>query len=394
MSEPVKQPVVLKGITWNHTRGFCPKVATAQRWQELHPHVEIRWEKRSLQAFADESIEALAKRFDLLVIDHPSIGEAAAHGIFLPLDGLVPADAIADSAAASVGASHASYVVDGRQWALPVDAATPVASWREDLLARLGVGVPTTWNELLALAKRGAVAVPAIPIDSLMNVYMLWLDEGDEPGTDPETIGQRGAGIVALEALKELVSLCDPQCLLRNPIQTYEAMTQGDSIAYLPFAYGYSNYARPGYARRALRFGGLVRRRATLRSTLGGAGMAISAHCAHPREAAEYLAWVMSAPVQQGLFANAGGQPGHRAAWLADEPNRTTQGYFAATLPTLDAAWVRPRYPGYIDFQDAAGHAVHAFLRGESSAAAAYERLDELHRAAHHAIRAAAKERA
>ncbi|KQW38542.1 extracellular solute-binding protein [Rhizobacter sp. Root404] len=378
-------PVILKGITWNHTRGFCPKVATAQRWHELNPGIEIRWEKRSLQAFADESIEDLAKRFDLLVIDHPSIGEAAAHGIFRPLEGLVSADAIADSAAASVGASHASYEVDGHQWALPVDAATPVASWREDLLQRLGVGVPTTWGELLVLARRGAVAVPAIPIDSLMNLYMLWLDEGEAPGSWPETIGRREAGLAALEALKELVSACDAACLTRNPIQTYEAMTQGDAIAYLPFAYGYSNYARPGYARRALRFGGLVRRIAKLRSTLGGAGMAISARSAHPREAADYLAWVMSAPVQQGLFADAGGQPGHRAAWLADEPNRTTGGYFAATLPTLDDAWVRPRYPGYIGFQDAAGHAVHAYLRGETSAGAAYERLDALHRAAHRA---------
>jgi multiple sugar transport system substrate-binding protein len=378
-------PVILKGITWNHTRGFCPKVATAQRWQELHPNVEIRWEKRSLQAFADESIEDLAKRFDLLVIDHPSIGEAAAHGLFMPLDGLVPAEAIADSAAASVGASHASYEVDGRQWALPVDAATPVAAWREDLLERLGVGVPGTWSDLLALARRGVVAVPAIPIDSLMNLYMLWLDEGDAPGGQPDTIGRRDAGLAALEALKELVSCCDAACLTRNPIQTYEAMTQGDSIAYLPFAYGYSNYARPGYARRPLRFGGLVRRHATLRSTLGGAGMAISARSAHPREAADYLAWVMSASVQQGLFVNAGGQPGHRAAWLADEPNRTTGGYFAATLPTLDDAWVRPRYPGYIEFQDAAGHAVHAYLRGETGAVAAYDRLDALHRGAHQA---------
>ena len=61
--------IVLRGITWNHTRRFCPKVATAQRYQELHPEVEIRWEKRSLQAFADQSIKDLASHYDLLVID-------------------------------------------------------------------------------------------------------------------------------------------------------------------------------------------------------------------------------------------------------------------------------------------------------------------------------------
>lgn len=389
-----QQPIVLKGITWNHTRGFCPKVATAQRYQELHPNVEIHWEKRSLQAFADQSIDELAKRYDLLVIDHPSIGEAAAHGIFTPLDGLLSAEALQDSAGASVGASHASYNVGGRQWALPVDAATPVASWRPDLLRELGVAVPRAWNELLALARRGAVAVPAIPIDSLMNVYMLWLDEGDVPGANPETIGRRDAGLTALEALKELVSLCAPECLLRNPIQTYEAMTQGDQIAYLPFAYGYSNYARPGFARKPLSFGGLVQRHAQLRSTLGGAGMAISAHCAQPQVAADYLAWTMSAPIQGGLFTSAGGQPGHRQAWLADEPNRVSNNYFADTLPTLDDAWVRPRYPGYIEFQDAASLAVHAWLKSEATAAATFDKIDALHREAHRAISPLAKDAA
>jgi multiple sugar transport system substrate-binding protein len=249
-------------------------------------------------------------------------------------------------------------------------------------MQRLGVEVPGTWSELLALARRGVVAVPAIPVDSLMNLYMLWLDEGDVPGAQAETIGQRDAGIAALESLLELVSACDAACLTRNPIQIYEAMTSGDEIAYVPFAYGYSNYARPGYARKPLRFGGLVKRRSILRSTLGGAGMAISAQCAHPHVAADYLSWVMSAQVQEGLFTNAGGQPGHRAAWIAAEPNRISNNYFADTLPTLDAAWVRPRFPGYIEFQGVAGDAVHACLKREATVAATYDRLDQLYRSA------------
>ena len=31
----------LTGITWNHTRGYLPLVATAQRFSEMHPEVEI-----------------------------------------------------------------------------------------------------------------------------------------------------------------------------------------------------------------------------------------------------------------------------------------------------------------------------------------------------------------
>ena len=85
-------PTRLRGITWNHTRGFVPKVATGQRFGELFPDTEIVWEKRSLQAFADFSIAALAQDYDLIILDHPSIGEAAEHGLVLPLDGALARD--------------------------------------------------------------------------------------------------------------------------------------------------------------------------------------------------------------------------------------------------------------------------------------------------------------
>src|ERR1700751_1130589 len=101
--------VELTGITWNHTRGYLPMVATAQRFSELHADVSITWHKRSLQAFADAPLADLAARFDLLVIDHPSIGEAVRHGLLLPLDEHLPAEFLADQAANSVGQSHASY---------------------------------------------------------------------------------------------------------------------------------------------------------------------------------------------------------------------------------------------------------------------------------------------
>ncbi|HRJ48680.1 MAG TPA: hypothetical protein PKY38_15080, partial [Opitutaceae bacterium] len=117
--------ITLRGITWDHARGYAPMAATAARWRELHPEVEVVWEKRSLQAFADESIASLSQRFDLLVVDHPSMGEAAAHGLFLPLERHLPAAFLRDQADHSVGASHASYEINGSQWALAIDAAAP-----------------------------------------------------------------------------------------------------------------------------------------------------------------------------------------------------------------------------------------------------------------------------
>lgn len=57
----------LRGITWNHSRGYVSVVATAQRYMEMHPEIKISWEKRSLQAFADHPIDVLAQQYDLLV---------------------------------------------------------------------------------------------------------------------------------------------------------------------------------------------------------------------------------------------------------------------------------------------------------------------------------------
>ena len=139
--------IELKGITWNHTRGLLPMLATAQQFEETHPEIAVRWEKRSLQAFADAPLSELTQRFDLLVIDHPSIGEAATQGLLLPLDEYLPADFLADQAQNSVGQSHASYTYDGHQWALAIDAATPIAGWRPDLMERAKATVPSTWSE-------------------------------------------------------------------------------------------------------------------------------------------------------------------------------------------------------------------------------------------------------
>ncbi|MGH2562600.1 MAG: ABC transporter substrate-binding protein, partial [Thermomicrobiales bacterium] len=344
---PLANGATLCGITWNHSRGFLPLVATAQRFMEMHPGITITWQTRSLQAFADEPIARLAERFDLLVIDHPFAGHAAAHPILVPLDEHLPPDFLAGQAANSVGPSHASYQAGGHQWALAIDAATPVSSWRPDLLARHQVELPHTWDELLALARRGLVALPAIPIDNLMAFYMLCLALGEEPFTcsgGPDEVVGREVGVAALEAVRELVALCDPACLERNPIQTYEAMVGGDEIVYCPFAYGYANYARPEYAANPLAFGGLVTldgRR--LRSTLGGTGLAISRRCRDLDRALAYAQFVASPERQAGLYAVAGGQPGHRRAWLDPEVNRICHGYFRDTLPTLDEAYLRPR---------------------------------------------------
>lgn len=378
----MNKTTVLKGITWGHSRGFVPMVATAQRYAELHPGVRIDWELRSLQAFADQSIAALSRQYDLLVIDHPSIGEAAEHGLFVALDQHLPAEYLLDQARNSVGASHPSYQIAGHQWALATDAATPVSAARPDVLARAGQRIPQTWDELLMLARAGLVAFAGLKLDCLMLWYALCINEGEEPFRRPDGIVDPDIGAAALHAVRSLVQACGADCMQRNPIANYEALTSGDTFGYSPFAYGYSNYARRSYVDHPLQFGGLVQRNGrTLTSTLGGAGLAVSSQCRQIALATDYARFVGSPSVQRGLYTESGGQPGHRGAWLDDETNRLTGDFFRNTLPTLDAAYLRPRFAGYIDFQERAPDILLGYLKGDASATATLSELDQLDRA-------------
>jgi multiple sugar transport system substrate-binding protein len=373
---------LLRGIAWNHTRGFTSIVATGQRFEELHPGISIVWEKRSLQAFADASMAQLAAQFDLIVMDHPHTALAATEGLLLPFEDWLPADFLADQAANSVGGSHNSYRFQGKQWTLATDAATPIATWRPDLIAKHQLTRPQTWEEVIELARGGFVTVSAFPIDVLMHSYMFCAALGHVPFAG-DVIAPDEVLARALAELRRLVELCDPACRERNPIRTHEWMSQTDdaSAAYCPFAYGYSNYSRPRFARHLLKAGGLVTcngRR--LRSTLGGAGLAVSAKTTNPQAAMDFAKFAASPETQKGVYFQAGGQPGHRAAWLDDDVNRASTNFFRDTLATLDEALLRPQFPGYMDFQDAGTPVAHDGIAGKTKPADAARALNCLYR--------------
>jgi len=378
-------PTILHGITWNHTRGYLPLVAATQRFHELHDGaVDIRWEKRSLREFEATPVDELAAAYDLMIIDHPFVGYAAASGALLPLDRHLDSAFLEDQSKNSVGASHASYVWGGHLWALAVDAATPVACWRQDVMEKLGLTVPETWKDLIELAKRGHVELPAAPINCLMNFFSLCLAHGEAAAGSVERFISPDVGEAALDNLITLGAACVRGGMERNPIQSYEFLLapENSTVAYIPFTYGYSNYARRGYSAVPLMFGDVVSHSGSpLRTTLGGTGLAISATTAKRDWAVRFARYAADPETQTTLACAAGGQPGHRRAWLDPENNAASGNYFAATLPALDRAWVRPRYNGYMAFQDTAGEVIHSAIAGRIGVPAALAEIDRTYRA-------------
>jgi multiple sugar transport system substrate-binding protein len=373
----------LRGITWKHTRGLLPMLATAQRFAETHPDIVIAWETRSLQSFADEPLEILAERYDLLVIDHPSGGRAAAGGLLLPLDEVMPPELLRDLEENSVGESYRSYRYADHLWALPIDAAAPVSFCRGDLLERAREAAPETWDDLMRLARKGLVLVSGLAIDSLMHFYMLCLALGEEPFATPDEVVSAAVGEEAMRLLRELLEACPRECLRANPVAIWNRLAASNREACCPFAYGYSNYSRPGYAENLVQAGELVSFRGVpLKSTLGGAGLAISARCKDVAVAAAYAEYVAGRRCQSTLYFDSGGQPGHRAAWLDAEVNRCSNEFFLRTLPVLDRAWVRPRFDGYLEFQQRAGETLHAYLRDGGNPRAVVASMNSLLREA------------
>ncbi|MDZ5695886.1 ABC transporter substrate-binding protein [Chelativorans sp. M5D2P16] len=350
-------------MTWNHPRGYDPMVACARLWRE-RTGVEIAWDARSLQDFESFSVEELARRYDLIVIDHPHVGQITAEGCLTPLD--VPGREVDRAALAkgSIGRSYPSYEWQGHQWAFPIDAAAQVQAWRPDLLER----APTVWTEVQALAREGRVLVPLRPPHSLMCFFTLAAHLGHPCA---ETSGEEGAlideeaGATVFEIMRELADLVDSACMDMDPIAVSEAMAEeGARIACAPLIYGYVSYAVEGFRPHRLSFADIptMGSGGPVGSALGGTGIAVSAFSAAREAAIDFAYWVASGPVQRGPFAEAGGQPGHAEAWEDDAVNAATGDFYRATRMTLEGAWLRPRHDGYMAFQEKASERVNRGL--------------------------------
>ena len=87
----------------------------------------------------------------------------------------------------------------------------------------------------------------------------------------------------------------------------------------------------------------------------------------------------MRSPLLSTRSRDCGGQPGHRAAWLDEECNRTTLDFYKDTLKTLDNAYLRPRYSGYLTLQDNAGPIIRDYVRSGGDASTTLKKLNALY---------------
>jgi multiple sugar transport system substrate-binding protein len=364
--------VQLRGMTWNHPRGVLPLKAAAAEFKKQYPEVDISWDARSLHDFEAFPLEILAETYDIIMIDHPHIGSAVERNILVPLNEWLPEAYLEDQRVNSVGGSFQSYTWKEKQWALAADAAAQVSVYRDDLLRMYSLPVPSTWEEVRRLGKelsRGKLALPLAPVHAFASFVTLSAQlSGGQFWNDGSDL-QPDIGAAAIAALQELVPYLHESSFTSDPITMSDLMASTDDIAYVPLMYGYSNYARHGFAPRILHYCDIPSDTdIPSGSMIGGVGISVSSRCRNLPLAMEFVQLVAGGPFQRTAYVQSGGQPGHRSAWTDEGANRLSNQFFQGTLRTLDHGYMRPRFDGYIAFQEHAGAMLReALLSGHAN---------------------------
>lgn len=354
-----------RGITWDHPRGRNALVAAAREEQLRDSGLRIEWEAHCLEDFESYPIDDLARMYDLIILDHPHLGEAVEHQSLTPLDTVFELERLEQWSRQAVGPSFDSYYLEGRQWALPLDAATQVAVRKPALVP----DAPVTWDDVEVLSTMVPTALSLagphafLTFASICAAYGAPLSDAyraDAGDSMTELVADETA-VPVLELMRSISSRAPEGSLSQNPINLLQRMTDTDDIAFCPLVYGYVNYSSPG-----LRFSEAPSATPGGRrgSTIGGTGLAISARTEVTPALIDHVEWLMSASTQRGFIPQHDGQPSSREAWLDDEVNRASEGFYRSTLATIEDSWVRPRFPGYISFQSSASATIRAIVAG------------------------------
>mgnify|MGYP001827335917 CR=1 FL=1 len=331
------------GLTWDHPRGRDALVEIARRANAGRKTPLIEWTAQPLEGFESAPIAELAAARDLLVLDHPHIGEAVAENCLIPLEDLYPPDLIRAWSERSVGTAMRSYQWGGRSWALPLDVAAQVMARRP---GRIGAP-PRTRDEIETVARSHPVAQSLAGPHALLTLFSLCAAENAVPGG--HDLLPNAVALPALDHMRRLYRRRPRGSEALNPIALLEAMAR-DELALCPLIFGYVTYSQPG--KRRIAFSNPVGD--GLGGVLGGTGLAFTRRAQPSQELRDHVASLMEPGAQTGLIPSFGAQPALRAAWTDAGINARWGGFYDDTLRSVERAVLRPRFDGYVAFQSAA----------------------------------------
>lgn len=376
--------IELKGITWDHPRGYDPLIAVSKEYTNSNHNISIKWDVRTLREFGDMPIENLINKYDLITIDHPYMGQADKNNLLVPIENYLSEEELNNHNNQSVGGSFLSYKYNNHLYALPIDAAALVAASRKDLITELNLKLPKTREELKKVYKdipsEYFIAWPLCSVDLWCTFLTLCAQNAGRDFIKDYVINE-SVGMPVLDEIKDHLEFLHPDSINMNPINVLDRMSMEDDIIYSPFLFGYTNYSRNGYKNHIIDFCNCpVNPEKHISSILGGVGLSISSNCKYIDEAAKYIKYVADPFIQESTYTKYGGQPGNINAWKNEENNILCNNFFSNTLRTLQNAFIRPQHPLWNNFQEQGSELLHSGLLKNYSSEKIMKELNELYR--------------
>ena len=374
----------LKGMAWDHPRGYEPLRALSKDFRKLHPNVNIHWDIRSLKEFGDMPIEDLIEEYDLITTDHPYMGQAHKNQLLVDLKGYIPKERLTALESAFVGPCYISYNYENHLYALPIDAAALVAAKRDDLFLKIGLSAPKTQNELRGfyntIPSGYSVAWALCPTDMWCSFLTLCAQERGRYFIQNYGI-DRAIGATVIDQLKFHLDFLNPDSINWNPIQILDYMAEKEEIVYSPYLFGYTNYSRQDYAKNIVSFlDSPVNPKNSVSTVLGGVGLAVSSKCKHKETAVELVEYIANPEIQTSSYVQYQGQPAGVVAWKNEANNALCNDFFKNTLKTMQNAYVRPQHVGWNEFQEQGADLIHLGIKKNREASSIIKALNSLYK--------------
>lgn len=349
--------MTFRGLTWDHPRGYAALERASAQSGGL-----INWDRQPLEGFESAPIEQVCSDYDLVVLDHPHLGDALSMGCLQPLDGLLTADDLRQIETRTIGACFDSYTYQGHQWALPLDSAAQVSAGRAELMQG-------DWPQTFAEVDRASEGITGFVMSlagphAFLSLLSLCAGLSRDFGPPQKAYFQPHHD-QAIDLFLRLASRSAAAGFHLNPIGILDAMAEGE-LTYCPLIFGYVPYAAQTQ-NNVITFRDAPKASAQQPpcGVLGGTGIALTAACAPDDGLRAHLKLLLSPELQQGMIPETSGQPSAEAAWTSAAVNALVSDFYLNTLDTLRHAFVRPRYRGYCPAQMKAS----AFLRASLSSA-------------------------
>jgi multiple sugar transport system substrate-binding protein len=369
----MSKSIQIRGIGWDHPRCMSPLTGSIYEFNKMHPQVEIIWNTRSLYDFGEGNLQELLDDYDLIIFDHPYVGDISNNDWFINLADEFTSEEMLRFENDSIGPSWQSYQTTTGIWGIPIDAAAQVASYRPDLMEKLDCPPPRTIADAVRLAKKARdydlwVALPLAQCDAICTFMALAANTGHAIARDGSSFPEYDICNNILAIMKELAELIHPESLKWNPIKCYDHMSTHDDVCYVPFAFGYTNYSRNS-SPKIIQYCDIpgIDSHSCSGAVLGGAGIGISARSKNPDISIEYAKFLCEPDYQCSKYYIDGGQPASLSAWQNKTNDANATGFFSGTISTMENAYLRPTFSGFVHYFRDAGKQINAYLRDEIS---------------------------